>query len=172
MNEKFFRLPKEKQQRIIDAGFYVFSQTPYRQSPMREIADRATISKALLFFYFRNKKELYLFLWKEAARITVEMLRESECSNQTDLFAIMERGRLSLTVWSISVSLLLGICILIYPEIKAEAEDIGDMFANMGSFSEAFGLDLLNVGYVSVGMALLAVGIGIAFWKYPKKDIQ
>lgn len=38
MNEKFFSLPPEKQQRILNAGFRVFSQNSYKKSPMSEIA--------------------------------------------------------------------------------------------------------------------------------------
>ncbi len=62
MNPKFYALPEEKQQMILNAGFHVFSQNTYRKSPMSEIAAEAGISKSLLFHYFRNKKELYLFL--------------------------------------------------------------------------------------------------------------
>ena len=51
MNEKFYFLPIEKQQRIINAGFRVFSQNTYKKSPMQEIADEAGISKSLLFHY-------------------------------------------------------------------------------------------------------------------------
>ena len=36
MNERFYTLPPEKQQRIINAGFRVFSQNSYRKSPMQE----------------------------------------------------------------------------------------------------------------------------------------
>lgn len=36
---------------------------------MSEIADAAGISKSLLFHYFRNKKELYLFLWDVSAHV-------------------------------------------------------------------------------------------------------
>ena len=67
MNEKFFHLPEEKQERILNSGFRVFSQNSYKKSPMSEIADDAGISKSLLFHYFRNKKELYLFLWQKSA---------------------------------------------------------------------------------------------------------
>ena len=56
MNEKFFNLPVEKQERIINAGYRVFSQNSYKKSPMSEIADAAGISKSLLFHYFLNKK--------------------------------------------------------------------------------------------------------------------
>lgn len=40
MNEKFFSLPAAKQQAIIQAGYRVFSQNSYRNSPMSEIAGR------------------------------------------------------------------------------------------------------------------------------------
>ena len=52
MNEKFFSLPAEKQQAIINAGYRVFSQNSYKKSPMNDIAEAAGISKALLFHYF------------------------------------------------------------------------------------------------------------------------
>ncbi len=68
MNERFFSLPEEKQQTVINAGYRVFSQNSYKNSPMREIAEEAGISKSLLFHYFYNKKELYLFLWENVQR--------------------------------------------------------------------------------------------------------
>lgn len=92
MNERFFNLPCEKQQAILNAGYRVFSQNSYKNSPMSEIADAAGISKSLLFHYFRNKKELYLFLWDKCAEITIEYLTEYGCYGQTDLFESMERG--------------------------------------------------------------------------------
>lgn len=92
MNEKFFALPKEKQQAIINAGYRVFSQTSYKNSPMSEIARAAGISKSLLFHYFHNKKELFLFLWEECAKTTIEFLTKYDCYCQKDLFESMERG--------------------------------------------------------------------------------
>ena len=92
MNERFFSLPEEKQQAIINAGYRVFSQNSYKNSPMSEIADAAGISKSLLFHYFRNKKELYMFLWDKCAEITIEYLTRYGCYEQKDLFESMERG--------------------------------------------------------------------------------
>ncbi len=92
MNEKFYSLPEGKQQKIINAGFRVFSQNSYKKSPMNEIADCAGISKSLLFHYFHNKKELYLFLWDKACTITMEYLNEYGCYEPDDLFEMMERG--------------------------------------------------------------------------------
>ncbi len=92
MNQKFFTLPEEKQQAIIHAGYRVFSQNSYKNSPMSEIAAEAGISKSLLFHYFRNKKELYLFLWDRCAETTIAVLTEYQCYGQKELFVSMERG--------------------------------------------------------------------------------
>lgn len=92
MNDKFFTLPKDKQDRILNAGFRVFSQNSYKKSPMNEIAMEADISKSLLFFYFRNKKEFYLFLMKTAEELTMKYLLESGCYQESDIFEMMYKG--------------------------------------------------------------------------------
>ena len=92
MNERFYALPPEKQQAIINAGYRVFSQNSYKNSPMSEIAAEAGISKSLLFHYFHNKKELYLFLWDKCAETTIEFLTRYGCYGQTELFESMELG--------------------------------------------------------------------------------
>ena len=92
MNSKFYSLPRERQSAILNAGFHVFSQNSYKKSPMSEIADAAGISKALLFHYFHNKKDLYLFLWDTCCRITVEEMTRSGAYEQTELFRSMDYG--------------------------------------------------------------------------------
>jgi len=66
MNSKYFDLPSEKQQNLINAGYKAFALYPYKKASMAVIADEANISKSLLFFYFKNKKEYYLFLFDTA----------------------------------------------------------------------------------------------------------
>jgi AcrR family transcriptional regulator len=97
MNEKFYQLPEEKQTRILNAGFRVFSQNSYRKSPVNEIALEAGISKSLLFFYFRNKKEFYLYLMKTAEELTMKYLQSSGCYQETDIFEMMYKGLLAKT---------------------------------------------------------------------------
>lgn len=92
MNETFYALPEEKRQRIINAGYRIFSQNSYKKSPVGEVAKEAGISRSLLFYYFRNKKELYLFLWDEACRVTLEALKEEKCYEPDSLFEMMDRG--------------------------------------------------------------------------------
>lgn len=92
MNDKFFSLPEKKQLAIINAGYRVFSQNSYKKSPVSEIAAEAGISKSLLFHYFRNKRELYLFLIQKAADTTYKYLYEFGCDEEDDFFEIMYRG--------------------------------------------------------------------------------
>ena len=92
MNEKFYALPAEKQHAIINAGYRIFSQNSYKNSPMSEIADAANISKSLLFYYFKNKKELYMFLWDKCAQLTINYLTKYQCYDCSNLFESMERG--------------------------------------------------------------------------------
>ena len=92
MNKKFFDLPEEKQRSIINAGYRVFSRNSYKKSPMSEIAASAKISKSLLSHYFKNKQELYIFLWEKCAHMTIDYLTRYGCYEQTDLFEMMYRG--------------------------------------------------------------------------------
>ena len=92
MNEKFYALPAEKQHAIINAGYRIFSQNSYKNSPMSEIVDAANISKSLLFYYFKNKKELYMFLWDKCAQLTINYLTKYQCYGCSNLFESMERG--------------------------------------------------------------------------------
>ncbi|MGN1207513.1 MAG: TetR/AcrR family transcriptional regulator [Eubacteriales bacterium] len=93
MNEKFFTLPEKKQLAILNAGYRVFSQNCYKKSPVSEIAAEAGISKSLLFHYFRNKRELYLFLIRKAVDTTYEYLAAYGCNGgEEDIFELMHRG--------------------------------------------------------------------------------
>ncbi len=58
----------------------------------------------------------------------------------------VRRGRASLAIWTLSIAFLLGVCILIYPEMGAQMDEVGTMFAEMGGFSQAFGMDRINFG--------------------------
>ena len=94
MNDKFYSLPEEKRNRIINAGFKVFAKNSYKKSPVGEIAEEAGISKSLLFFYFKNKKELYLFLFKTAEEETRNALMETNVYSGDGIFDIMYNGLL------------------------------------------------------------------------------
>lgn len=88
MNPNFMLLDENKRNALINAGFKVFSRNSYKKSPMNEIAAEAGISKSLLFYYFKNKKELFLFLVKYSASVTAEAFMNNRCYEQEDFFDI------------------------------------------------------------------------------------
>lgn len=92
VNDTFFELPDNKRSAIINAGFRVFSQYDYRKSPMSEIAAEAGISKSLLFYYFKNKKELYLFLCKYSVEVTQQEIIKQKCYEKDDFFEVFLSG--------------------------------------------------------------------------------
>ena len=92
MNERFYALPEDKQKSIISAGFRVFSQYSYKNRPMSEIAAEAGISKSLLFYYFKNKKELYLFICKYSTELTEQEILRQKCYEKEDFFDIFLSG--------------------------------------------------------------------------------
>lgn len=59
---KFESLPEERREAIVGAAVEAFGKNDYKGASTETIARRAGISKGLLFFYFKNKKELYLYL--------------------------------------------------------------------------------------------------------------
>lgn len=95
MNDKFFQLPFEKQRRIINAAYKVFSQNSYKKAPMSEIADEGGISKALLFHYFTNKCELYMFLWNNSIEQIQKASSQYHVTEATEFFEMMYRSLLA-----------------------------------------------------------------------------
>ncbi len=68
MNEKFFDLKKEKQDRMINASLKVFASNGYKHASTDDIVTEAGISKGLLFHYFGSKLGLYTFLYDYSVR--------------------------------------------------------------------------------------------------------
>lgn len=58
----------------------------------------------------------------------------------------LKQGQATLLIWTSVIGFMLAACILIYPEMGTQMSDVGSMFAEMGNFSAAFGMDRLNFG--------------------------
>ncbi len=76
MNQRFFDVKKEKQNRIINAGLKVFARAGYRHASTDEVVKTAGISKGLLFHYFESKLGLYSFLYDYSSRFMLLELRQ------------------------------------------------------------------------------------------------
>lgn len=89
MNERFKELPEEKQQAVLNAAMEVFSKYDYKKASTDLIAAKAGVSKGLLFYYFHNKKELYLFVYEQAERIITDSIVDSKMMEITDFFELI-----------------------------------------------------------------------------------
>ena len=79
----------------------------------------------------------------------------------------LRQGKTSFLVWTASIGFLLTICIFLFPEMKGEMEGVSDIFASMGSFTAAFGMDRLNFGTLTGYYAIECgnvLGLGGAFY--------
>lgn len=92
INEKFFELSEQKQQLIINAALEVFALNDYRHAITDDIAAKAGISKGLLFYYFRNKQALYLYLYQYCEKMTRKCVDLAKIQNITDFFELLNYG--------------------------------------------------------------------------------
>lgn len=91
MNDKFFDLKKDKQDRIMNAALQVFALNGYRHASTDDIVKIASISKGLLFHYFESKLGLYAFLYEYSSRfMLLEFSREIK-ETDSDLFLLMKK---------------------------------------------------------------------------------
>jgi AcrR family transcriptional regulator len=76
------RLPRhERRRQLLDAALEVFVARGYHATAMDEIAERAGVSKPVLYQHFPGKLELYLALLDESVDTLVATVRDALRSN-------------------------------------------------------------------------------------------
>lgn len=79
----------------------------------------------------------------------------------------LRQGKISFLIWTAAIGFLLIICIFLFPEMKGQMDSVNDMFASMGAFTEAFGMDRLSfgtlIGFYAVECGNV-LGLGGAFY--------
>ncbi len=95
MNDKFFDLKKEKQDRMINAALKVFALRGYRHASTDDIVKEAGISKGLLFHYFENKLGVYEFIYEYSVRYMMLELSTMVKESTTDMFELMKQVELA-----------------------------------------------------------------------------
>ena len=76
------RLPRhERRRQLLDAALELFVARGYHAAAMDEIAERAGVSKPVLYQHFPGKLELYLALLDESVDTLVDKVRDALKSN-------------------------------------------------------------------------------------------
>ena len=60
----------------------------------------------------------------------------------------LRTGAVSLVIWSAVIGGLMAVCVGLYPSMEGSMGDMSALFAGMGEFSSAFGLDKLAFGTI------------------------
>jgi AcrR family transcriptional regulator len=98
MNEKFFDLKKEKQDRMINAALKVFAENGFRRASTDEMVKEAGISKGLLFHYFISKTGLYEFVFDYSVKYLMMEMTSAVNAQETDYFVIRRQMEKAKTV--------------------------------------------------------------------------
>ncbi|MGM9662034.1 MAG: ABC transporter permease subunit [Oscillospiraceae bacterium] len=79
----------------------------------------------------------------------------------------LRQGGKALAVWTAAIGFLMAVCIFLFPEMKDEMDGVTEIFASMGAFSAAFGMDRLSfgtlIGFYAVECGNI-LGLGGAFF--------
>jgi AcrR family transcriptional regulator len=59
--------PQQRREHLLDTGAALFADKPYEDVLMEDIAARAGVSRALLYHYYPNKRDLYVAIFKRAS---------------------------------------------------------------------------------------------------------
>jgi TetR/AcrR family transcriptional regulator len=92
MFSKFLNIEKAKQDRIINAAIKEFAEKGYDRASTNEIVKEAGISKGLLFHYFQNKKQLFLFIFDYCYELVIDEFYKKINFQETDFFMRMRQA--------------------------------------------------------------------------------
>ena len=87
--ERFESLPEDRRRAIVDAASEVFGDEDYARASTADIARLAGVSKSQLFFYFRNKRELYLYVLGALTRRVADAVVDERWYEIDDFFEVM-----------------------------------------------------------------------------------
>lgn len=94
----------------------------------------------------------------------------------------LRQGWKNLAIWTGAIGFFMVVCILLFPQMKTQAEGMSEAFASMGAFTAAFGMDRLNFGtligfygvecgnVVGIGGGLFAAMIGVSSLSKEERD--
>lgn len=82
--EKFESLDPDKQKKILDSALMEFAEKGYGQASTNRIVKQAGIGKGMLFYYFKNKKDLYEYLIEYSLNFIIDGYLSLVDKNETD----------------------------------------------------------------------------------------
>lgn len=91
ITKRFQNLDVKKQQRILNAALKEFAENDYEQASTNRIVQNAGIGKGMLFYYFKNKKELYHYLIDYSCDIIIHEYLDRINPDESDFIERMKQ---------------------------------------------------------------------------------
>lgn len=91
MNEKFFDLTREKQDRMINGAIEVFAKNGYKHASTDDMVKTVGVSKGLWFHYFGSKEGIYVFVYDYCVKYMLLELSTIVDENETNYFELMRQ---------------------------------------------------------------------------------
>lgn len=123
MISKFLNLKPEKRDRIINAAISEFAHKGFKNASTNEIVKEAEISKGLIFHYFKNKKQLYLFLYDYLMEIMKEEYFQKPWVDEKDFLEKMRMASLTKLELFRKYPLIFKFFLTAYSETDIEVRD-------------------------------------------------
>ncbi|MGH4119043.1 TetR/AcrR family transcriptional regulator [Clostridium sp.] len=83
---KFLNLNLAKQEKILGASIAEFADKGFDKASTNEIVKKAGISKGILFHYFKNKKNLFIFVYDYAMELCMNEFFKKVDEEERDIF--------------------------------------------------------------------------------------
>ena len=91
MNEKFFDLAREKQDRMINGAVEVFAKNGYKHASTDDMVKTVGVSKGLWFHYFGSKEGIYVFVYDYCVKYMLLELSTIVDENEKDYFELIKQ---------------------------------------------------------------------------------
>lgn len=146
MSERFKKIPVSEQESILQAAMEEFAKNGYRRASTNAIVKAASIPKGTLFYYFGNKKNLFLFLLDGAVADYVVFVNAEKSDPPNELFErMLHREQVKLR-FAAAYPLIFRFFSKVFLDIPEEIlEELGSRFREYSTASAddlTVGLDL------------------------------
>lgn len=95
MNEKFFDLPREKQDRMINGALEVFAKNGFKHASTDDMVKAVGVSKGLWFHYFGSKAGLYIFVYEYSVKYMLLEISAVVDERENDFFELTRQIELA-----------------------------------------------------------------------------
>ncbi|WP_162920190.1 TetR/AcrR family transcriptional regulator [Paenisporosarcina cavernae] len=81
------KFTEEKEMKIAEVALQEFTTKGYKNTSTNVIAEKANVSKGLIFHYFHSKKKLFLLLLEDATdELVAHLKKQEQADEQADFF--------------------------------------------------------------------------------------